>query len=141
MKLTLAALLCLASCTRAELRSEPASCCVSSASAKGDGAVAEDTPEAAWDRLLAAMRGGDEPAIARYTTPAGLASLEKRVIDEPRKVAFARWGKGWAAWEVRWKKKTATEAEASLGPEVKEHGLSFVKVDGSWKLNRWMPGE
>lgn len=87
------------------------------------------------------MRGGDSVAIAQLTTPAGLASLRAGVHGEPEYVAFARWGKGWAEWEVRWKPESNGKIEAALGPEVKEHGLSFVKTPEGWKLDRWMPGE
>jgi hypothetical protein len=128
---------CFSACARAERPPEPASCCVSSASVK----PASDSPEICWTKLLEAMRGGDDAAIKRYTTEAGLASLEKGAGTEDKHTAFARWGKGWAAWEVRWKKRDPTRAEASLGPEAKEHGLVFVFSDGAWKLERWTPGE
>jgi hypothetical protein len=87
------------------------------------------------------LSAGDDVALARAATPAGIASLEKGVSGEDKHVAFARWGKGWAAWEVRWKKRDEGRAEASLGPEAKEHGLEFVRTPEGWKLDRWMPGE
>jgi hypothetical protein len=95
-----------------------------------------------WQRLLAAMRAGDLPAMAQLTTPAGMASLRKGVHDEPETTAFARWGKGWAAWgPPRWRKRSADRAEAALGPEAKAHGLSFIKSGADWRLDRWTPGE
>lgn len=97
--------------------------------------------EETWRALLAAMRAGDDAAIERYTTASGRASLEKGVSGEDKHVAFARWGKGWVDWELRWKKRDATRAEAALGPEAKEHGLTFVLIEGAWKLDRWQPGE
>lgn len=87
------------------------------------------------------MRAGDDAAIANLTTTNGRASLEKGVRGEDKHVAYARWGKGCAAWEIRWTKRESDRAEASLGPEVKEHGLTFVREKGVWKLDRWMPGE
>ncbi len=87
------------------------------------------------------MKGSDDEAIKRLTTPAGLASLEAGVGSEDRRTVFARWGKGWEAWEVRFKKREKDRAEAALGPEAKEHGLVFVVSGGSWKLDRWTPGE
>lgn len=126
----------LPACARTEAP-EPASCCVSSASAK----PAADSPEACWSKLLAAMKSGDLEAIKRFTTEAGLASLESGAGGEDKRVAFARWGKGWEAWEIRFKKREKDRAEAALGPEAKEHGLVFVVRGGSWKLDRWTPGE
>jgi len=87
------------------------------------------------------MKTRDEKEVERLTTKAGLASLEAGVHDEKRADVFERWGKGWTEWEIRWKKRTEDRAEAWLGPEVKEHGLVFVRVDGGWKLDRWSPGE
>ena len=127
---------CFFGCGRAERPPEPASCCVASASAKPT-----DAPEATWSKLLAAMSAGDDEAIKRHTTADGLKSLEHGAGTEDKHTAFARWGKGWSAWEVRWTKRTPDRVEASLGPEVKEHGLVFVRVDGVWKLDRWTPGE
>ena len=103
--------------------------------------VGAETPEAAWKGLLAAMQAGDDLALARFATPNGIASLDARVTDEPRHTAFRRWGKGWAAWEIRFRKRTADRAEAVLGPEVKEHGLVFVRAEGTWKFERWTPGD
>jgi len=103
--------------------------------------VAALTPEEAWSGVLAALQAGDDVALARYATADGIASLEKRVVGEPKKTAFARWGKGWSAWEIRWTKREPARAEANLGPQVKEHGLVFVKTDAGWKLDRWTPGE
>jgi len=103
--------------------------------------VAALTPEEAWSGVLAALQAGDDAALARVATVDGIASLEKRVVGEPKKTAFARWGKGWSAWEVRWTKREPTRVEARLGPEVKEAGLVFVKTDTGWKLDRWTPGD
>lgn len=99
------------------------------------------TPEAAWARLLSAMTAGDMVAVARLTTAAGLASLDARRGTSPRADAFPGWAKAWSKWEVRWKTRDADRATARLGPEIKEHGLELVRVDGGWKLDRWMPGE
>lgn len=119
-----------------------APCCVSSTSAKPSAsAVAAGSVEQAWTSLLAAMRAGDDAAIAKWTTPAGLASLRAGVHGEPEHTAFARWGEGWSKWEVRWKQKTGERATASLGPEAKEHGLELVRSPDGWKLDRWSPGE
>jgi hypothetical protein len=101
--------------------------------------VGATSPEEAWSKLLLAMRNG--APVEPFATPAGIASLEHGVRDEPRAQAFARWGSGWAAWEVRWKARTGESAEALLGPEVKEHGLRFVRTPDGWKLDRWTPGE
>lgn len=133
----------LLGCARAErpMSTGPASCCVSSASAKP--AKAAESVEQAWTKLLEAMRAGDDAAIERYTTANGRASLEKALHGEDKHVAYARWGKGWAAWETRWKSRTNDRAEAVMGPEVKEHGLSFILEPSAnvWKLERWSPGE
>ncbi|MGZ3421418.1 MAG: hypothetical protein ACXWUG_01960 [Polyangiales bacterium] len=139
MRTSLSALVLLAfsACARSDPKIGPAP----------DPSVASSPPvpvlsvEQTWRALLAAMRSGDDAAIERYTTTAGRASLEKGVSGEDKHVAFARWGKGWADWEIRWKKHDALRAEAALGPEAKEHGLVFVFVDGAWKLDRWLPGE
>jgi len=139
IRFALLAVMC-ASCARSEPRPNgTASCCVSSASAKPSTGAA--SAEDAWKEVLAAMQAGDDAALARVATPAGIASLEKGVSGEDKHVAFARWGKGWAAWEVRWKKRDAERAEAALGPEAKEHGLVFVRTAEGWKLDRWTPGE
>ncbi len=125
-------------------RSEPPpngtpACCVSSASAKPKTGAA--SAEDAWKQLLAAMRAGDDAGIARSATVDGIGSLARGAGTEDKHVAFARWGKGWSEWEVRWKKRDADRAEAALGPEAKEHGLVFVRTSEGWKLDRWMPGE
>lgn len=103
--------------------------------------MAASSAEDAWRDVLAAMTAGDDAALARAATPAGLASLEKGLSGEDKHVAYARWAKAWSAWEVRWKKRDEARAEAALGPDAKEHGLVFVRADGGWKLERWTPGE
>lgn len=126
------------------VRSEPASCCVGSASVKVPTAAA-NTPEECWSRLLAAMRGGDEEAMKRYTTPAGFASLERLIRDQKSEAdrgrELARIGKAWGEMETRWKSRDGERAHAVMGPQIKEHGLDFVLIDGAWKLDRWTPGE
>jgi hypothetical protein len=130
----------VAGCARSEPPNGLAPCCVSSTSAPS-GSVSSSSPEDAFRLLLTAMRDGDDAVIARLTTPAGLASLERGVGDEDKRVAFARWGKGWSAWELRFGVRTDTRAEAALGPEAKEHGLLFVRTTEGWKLSQWTPGE
>ena len=128
---------CLVSCK--EPQQPPnglAPCCVSSSSAK-PGAGARDV----WPIVLAALRAGDATILAKWTTPAGLASLRAGVHGEPEQVAFKRWGEGWSKWELRWKQSAPDRASASMGPEVKEHGLEFVRTPDGWKLDRWSPGE
>jgi len=143
--LVLTLLFALVGCTEPRANG-PAPCCVSSTSAKPSASASTvasvvGSVEDAWTSLLAAMRAGDDAAIAKWTTPAGLASLRAGVHGEPEHTAFARWGAGWAKWEVRFKQKTPDRATASLGPEVKEHGLDFVHTPDGWKLERWSPGE
>jgi hypothetical protein len=110
--------------------------CADSAPVKVEG-----TPLDAWQALLAAMRAGDLPAITRLTTAAGLASLRRAVHDEPELDRFKGLGKAWSTFEVRWKTRTAERAQAAMGPQVKEHGLQFVRSGGEWRLDRWSPGE
>ncbi|MFO0547113.1 MAG: hypothetical protein U0271_01930 [Polyangiaceae bacterium] len=100
---------------------------------------AASSPEVAWQDLLAAMRAG-EP-LEPYATVNGIRSLEAGVHGESRATTFARWGTSWQSWEVRWVERTDTQARANLGPEVKEHGLLFVRTPSGWKLDRWQPGE
>lgn len=131
-------------CGRSEsLPNGTASCCVSSASAKPSASpsVGAASAEDAWKQLLAAMRAGDDAGIARYATIDGIKSLAAGAGTEDKHVAFARWGKGWSEWEVRWKKRDNDRAEAALGPEAKEHGLVFVRTSEGWKLDKWLPGE
>ena len=94
----------------------------------------------AWRALLAGMRAADDAAIARCTTPRGLASLRAGVRQEDEHVVFERWGRGWAAWEVRWRSVTAERATAALGPEAKEHGLVFLRTATGWSLDQGTPG-
>lgn len=103
--------------------------------------VAALTPEEAWSGVLAALQAHDAAALSRYATAHGIASLEKGAVGEPKKTAFARWSKAWAAWEIRWIKREPGRAEARVGPQAKEHGLVFVKTDSGWKLERWAPGD
>jgi hypothetical protein len=98
------------------------------------------TPEDAWHALLTALKAADEAATTRLTTKEGLASLRNGLGADARDV-LAKRADGWSRWEVRWKKRTDTRAEAMLGPEAKEHGLVFVRDDGGWRLERWSPGE
>jgi hypothetical protein len=83
----------------------------------------------------------DGTPVEPFATPAGIASLEHGVRDEPRAAAFSRWGSSWAAWDVRWKARTEQTAEAVAGPEVKEHRLRFVRTPEGWKLDQWLPGD
>jgi hypothetical protein len=100
------------------------------------------TPQATWQSLLRAMQRRSESDLKRLTTPKGLRSLE-RYWDksEPRAEAWQRRGRGWAAWEVRWKKPAKDRVEALLGPAAKEHGLIFRKTSEGWKLDEWLPGD
>jgi hypothetical protein len=100
-----------------------------------------DRPEDAWQALLAAMRAGDLAAMSRLTTTGGMASLKRGVQAEPEVARFKSLGKSWSSFEVRWKTRTAERAEAWMGPQVKEHGLVFVRTGGEWRLDRWSPGE
>ncbi len=99
------------------------------------------SPEEAWRELCAAMRDGRP--VEPFATSAGIESLEAQVRGEPRATAFARWGASWSSpqWEVRWRSRGGSRAEAVAGPESKEHGLVFVRTPDGWKLNRWVPGE
>jgi hypothetical protein len=140
-------------CARGDRPSGPAACCVSPAprpsSAGGaDSAVhaSARSPEEAWRKLLAAMRAGDEAAIASHATSAGVASLEAGAQEGAppvaKKVAFARLGEALESWEVRWNgSERGDRAEAALGPTSKEHGLAFVRTAEGWKLDRWTRGD
>jgi hypothetical protein len=140
VRLAVVCVLLINGCARADPRPNGiAPCCVSSASAKPT--VGAGSPDDAWKNVLAAMQAGDDAALARFATPAGIASLESGAHGEDKHVAFKRWGKGWGEWEVRWHKRDAERAEAWLGPEAKEHGLVFVRTTDGWKLDRWTPGE
>ncbi|MHC5056926.1 MAG: M56 family metallopeptidase [Planctomycetota bacterium] len=99
------------------------------------------SPQQAFSLLLAAMREGNVSWIKRLTTDRGMESLQAGVGDEDKATVFKRWGRGWSQWEVRWVSITEDRATAHLGPEVKEHGLIFVRTETGWQLDRWTPGE
>ncbi len=42
---------------------------------------------------------------------------------------------------MRFSRKADDAASALMGPEVKEHGLEFVKTKDGWKLDQWLPGQ
>lgn len=75
------------------------------------------------------------------TTEAGYGALMEGVGSDDPAVTLRRWGEGWAGWAVRWQTVTDSAADASVGPEVKEHGIRLVKDGRSWKLDRWTPGD
>ncbi len=95
----------------------------------------------AWAALLAAMRGADDAGVAARTTAAGLASLRAGAHGEPEQKVFRRWGEAWSKWELRFGPAPEGRARASMGPEVKEHGLEFVRAADGWRLDRWTPGD
>jgi len=88
-----------------------------------------------------ALQSGDVAQVKARATAAGFASLMHGVGDDDPAVTFMRWGKGWAGWAIRWQETTDLTARASLGPEVKEHGVRLVKGGSGWKLDRWTLGE
>ena len=100
------------------------------------------SPGAAWKALLDAMRAGDEAAMARFATPAGLRSITVPAIGPRRPAAKLKsLARVWSRFNVRWGKWDKTEAHAAMGPEVKEHGLTFTFTPEGWKLAEWRPGK
>jgi hypothetical protein len=102
--------------------------------------AAAASPAAAWANVLAAMQSGDKDLLIQATTARGLKSLAvegwPRAREEMRSCGLA-----WTRWEFRLISQTETTARANLGPQVKEHGLEFVKTEAGWKLDLWTPGE
>ncbi len=136
-----AALLATVSCTReSPSTARPDPVAATSTASSPPTPEAKGAPEKAWADLLDALMRKDEPAIVKLTTKNGLDSLRQGHgadwLD-----AVAGYAKGWSKWEVRWKKRSDTRAEAVMGPEVKEHGLLFVRDADGWKLEKWSPGE
>jgi hypothetical protein len=117
--------------------------CVESAAVPAGGVTwTATTPAEAWRALLAAMNGSDPKAVERYTTPSGIASLYRSLGDEFGPSLFQSLGKGWMTWEIRFQPATrADRVEARLGPVSKEHTLEFKRDNGTWRLDRWSPGE
>lgn len=112
-----------------------------SAAAPRTSAAAQESYQDGWRALLVALRSGEVERVKARTTEAGYGSLMTGVGSDDPAVTFRRWGKGWAAWAVRWQAVTDSVADANVGPEVKEHGIRLVKDGRSWKLDRWTPGD
>jgi hypothetical protein len=93
-----------------------------------------------WSGLLSAMQAGRVSEVQDFTTERGLVSLQARVGDKTQAVAFRRWGAIWARWPLRWRTIADDHATAVMGPEVKEHGLEFVRTAQGWRLDQWTPG-
>jgi hypothetical protein len=93
-----------------------------------------------WSGLLSAMQAGKMSEVQDFTTERGLASLQAGVRDESQGVAFRRLGAIRARWPLRWRTMTDDHATAVMGPEVKEHGLEFVRYAQGWRLDKWTPG-
>ncbi len=100
-----------------------------------------NTPDDAWSALVAAMMGPDLGTMARYTTPRGLAALQRAGGSEPPPIVYRRWGNGWANWEVRYAPARSDRVEARFGPIDKEAALVFVRDHGTWRLDDYSPGE
>ena len=99
------------------------------------------SPQESFASLLVAMRDGDLAGVEELTTDRGMHSLLAGVGDEDKIAVFKRWGQGWSSWELRWQTPTEERATANLGPEPKEQWLDFIRTEGGWKLDRWVPGE
>ncbi|NWF72379.1 MAG: hypothetical protein HXY51_04915 [Nitrospirae bacterium] len=100
-----------------------------------------ETPQQAWASLLAAMRSGDLSEVQRLTTSRGYSSLRTADPKESPRVLFHRLSTGWGKWAVRWKDVQDQRATAMMGPELKEHGLEFVRTAVGWRLDHWSAGE
>lgn len=103
-------------------------------------------PESAWQGVLKALQAGDKNAVAQVTTGDGYESLIRNGMNGPHKdmtpEQMRSLGQAWAKWELRFTKRTADAAAAELGPVSRATpGLSFVKMDDGWKLDKWTPGE
>ena len=98
-------------------------------------------PNAVWDGVLRAMQTGDKMALAKVTTEKGFKSITIRQGKGITADDMRSYGQGWAKWPLRFTRKTDEVAHAKMGPEVKEHGLDFLKTAEGWKLGQWMPGE
>jgi len=99
-------------------------------------------PQHAWETVLRAMQAGDKEALARACTEKGYQSLVKgRRPQEATPDDLKAWGKSWSSQELRFASDTEHEAHAKFGPEVKEHGVWFIKTAEGWKLDRWEPGK
>jgi hypothetical protein len=99
------------------------------------------TPQNSWQALLSAMKSGSPEAVRGVTTEQGYRDLIKRIPESEIGKDLVIFGGSWSRMETRWKKMTPAEAEASVGPEVKEHGFRFVRTDAGWKLDASMPGQ
>lgn len=100
------------------------------------------SPEAAWQAVLTAMQAGDKTALAKATTEKGCKSIMmSRQGQEITPQDMQSYGRAWAKWPLRFTRKTDDAAAANMGPEVREHGLEFVRTKEGWKLDQWMPGQ
>lgn len=88
-----------------------------------------------WDDLLTALKSNDENKIKALSTKKGYEYLSSR------KESFKEIGDSWSSLKLRWKNMTEVTAWASHGAEIKEPGISFVKVNGEWKFDHLTSGE
>lgn|GEM_PF-2695096 len=96
----------------------------------------------AWKAFLDVLKSGDENKARQLSTNKGYKSLFKFVKPSmPVKETLKNLGNRWSNSAIRWQWITQTSVNASIGPEIKESGIDFIKVDNEWKFDNFSPGE
>lgn len=96
----------------------------------------------AWQAVLTAMQAGNKTALTKVTTEKGHKSIiMSRRGQEITPQDMQSYGRAWAKWPLRFTRRTEDVASTHMGPEVKEHGLEFVRTKEGWKLDQWLPGQ
>jgi len=102
----------------------------------------------AWQYFLNALKSGDQSKIKTFTTDKGYQLLVQHfkvyidTLGDDFGEQFKQLGSRWSNYPaVRWWWITQTYANGSIGPNIKESGIDFLKVNGEWKFDHFSPGE
>jgi len=87
----------------------------------------------AWENLLIALSSGDENRIKALSTPRG---YEELLFNQRKGQNFKVQGDQWGRFKLKWNFIKETTAMGSYGPEMKQSGFGFEKVNGQWKFDR-----
>jgi hypothetical protein len=99
--------------------------------------------KAYWSSFLTALKTGNESEVRALCTEEGVKCiLAAAGPNASPSDTFKRFGNSWTHYELKKIKveSNGESASATMGPEVKEHGLWFRFVGGKWLLDRWQPG-
>ena len=104
--------------------------------------IDQASPHATWQGVVRALQIADYASLRRLTTDEGYSQLTrdrqgKRVPDKLVRVK----GHAWGRFEARVYKQTDSTAVLHIGPDFRQHTITFYKLGSTWKLGSWVPAE